>query len=302
MSLTIEPNMFYVQDRLNISTERMNKYSDKTVDEIIQAEAAQGNASALAFKQEYLGNESKLIKTLNLDNVGQKFRILLSMNDKQRYQILELLSNEDLILGLNFYTSDKLIDILNHVDIEELILVAFESFSLEDIIKMLPEKFVIEFFQNKDVEQKEVVKQMKQLPNEVLIQMIESITGKESSETNPLDIINLIGEMPDRKYKELMENMEPDVLRQLLYQMAHEDNKYLTLIPNEGYTRIIEQLQKPDIIKSCVALKKETLLEIIAELPKDLCSMVATQADTTKMAELLIQKDDYTEFLAQLLK
>ena len=302
MSLTIEPNMYYVQDRLNISTERMNKYSDKTVDEIIQAEAAQGNAAALAFKQEYMGNSAKLINTLNLDNIGQKYRILLSMNDKQRYRILELLSNEDLILGLNFYTSDKLIDILNHVDIEELIMVAFEAFSLEDIVKMLPEKFVIEFFQNRDVEQKEVVKQMKSLPTEILIQLVESITGQESEDTDVMGVINMIGEMPSKKYKELMENIEPEVLRQLLFQMAHEDNKYLTLIPNEGYTRIIENLQKPDIIKSCVALKQETLLEIIANLPEDLCSIVATQADTQKMADLMIEKDDYTELLAQLLK
>ena len=302
MSLAIEPNMYYVQDRLNISTERMNRYSDKTVDEIIQAEAAQGNTSAVNFKKEYEGNASKLIKVLNLGNTEQKYKILLEMNENQRNKVLELLPNEDLILGLNFYRSDKLIDILNKVDIEELIKVAFESFSLADLIKLMPEDVVIGFFQNKDIEQKEVVKQMKSLPPQVLIQMVEGLTGKEADEVNLYGVVEQIGMMPERKYRELMENVDVDVLRQLLFQMTYEDDKFLAMIPNEGYTKVIDTLQKPDIIKSCVALKQETLVEILTKLPKDLCSMVATQADTTKMAELLIQDDDYNEFLAQLLK
>ena len=302
MSLTIEPNMYYVQDRLNISTERMRNYSDKTVDEIIQAEAAQGNASAVNFQKEYEGNATKLIHTLNLGNTEQKFKILLEMNDKQREMVLQLLPNEDLILGLNFYTADKLIDILNHVDIEELINVTFEYFSLENTIKMLPEKVIIDFFQNKQVEQKDVVKQMNALPLQILIQMVEGLTGKEADEMDIYGFVKQIGLMPDKKYRKLMENIDPEVLRQLLYQMVIEDDKFLKFIPNEGYTKIIEQLQKPEIIKSCVALKQETLLELIMKLPQELCAMVATQADTTKMAELLIREDDFNEFIRQLLK
>ena len=40
--ITIDTNLTLLQNRLNITSERMMKYADKTVDEIIEAEKAQG--------------------------------------------------------------------------------------------------------------------------------------------------------------------------------------------------------------------------------------------------------------------
>jgi len=302
MAIALEPNMLFVQNRLNISTERMNKYADKSIDEIIQSEAAQGNSAAINYQKEYMGNSDKLIKTLNLDNIGNKHAVISEMNPEQKNKILELLENEDLALGLNFYTQEKLLDLLNGIDTEELVKVLFEKFSLEDIVKQLPEKFIIEFFQNDKVEKRDVVKQMKSLPPEILIQMVEGVTGQPSVDVDVKELIKQIADLPDKKYKDFMENMDPNVLRQLFFQMGREERKYLNLVPNEAYTGILSNLQKPDLVKSCVALDLETLIKMIKRLPDDLITIVATQTDTTKMADLMIEDIDYKELLSELIK
>ena len=53
MSLVIDANMKLFAERMNITSSRMiQDYGLKSVDEIIEAEAAQGNSQAVKFAQE----------------------------------------------------------------------------------------------------------------------------------------------------------------------------------------------------------------------------------------------------------
>ena len=52
MSLVIDANMKLFAERMNITSSRMiQDYGLKSVDEIIEAEAAQGNSQAVKFAQ-----------------------------------------------------------------------------------------------------------------------------------------------------------------------------------------------------------------------------------------------------------
>ena len=63
MSIVIHANMKLFAERMNISSSRMiQDYGLKSVDEIIQAEAATGNTQAINYARELYDSPAKLIK------------------------------------------------------------------------------------------------------------------------------------------------------------------------------------------------------------------------------------------------
>ena len=76
MSIVIDANMKLFADRMNITSSRMIRdYGLSTVDEIIEAEAAQGNSRAVKYAREYYHSPAKLIKLFELTDVENKFFI-----------------------------------------------------------------------------------------------------------------------------------------------------------------------------------------------------------------------------------
>ena len=149
MSIVLDTNMKLFAERLNITSSRMvQDYGLKTVDEIIEAEAAQGNTQAVNYAREMYNSPEKLIKIFKLTDVENKFVILHNMDDKTRQMVLPMLDQEDLLMGLYFFTQDKLLSMLMEVDIEELVNVIQAAFPLQDIVMMFTEDDLSEFFQN----------------------------------------------------------------------------------------------------------------------------------------------------------
>lgn len=289
MTVSLDSNVIYLQNRLNINTSRMNNYADKSVDEIISEEAKQGNQSAVEYKRELFGNADELINGFKLDDPNNKYNVIVAMNDEQQQKLLPMLESEDMVLGLNFFTEEKLLKMFNQVPPEDAVNVALGTFSLEQIVMMLPMEQLEKFFYNDDVEKEQVIKQLEKMPPEVLIQMIESITGEPADENDSMALIQSIASLPEDKYKETMANIDPNVQMQLVYQMAHDDKRILEVFDNSAYVGMLQRLQKPDIVKSMIGLSDESLRNMMTELPPDLFAIVATQVDTKELAKFLME-------------
>lgn len=288
MSLVIDANMKLFADRMNITSSRMIRdYGLSTVDEIIEAEAERGNSRAVKYAREYYHSPEKLIKLFELTNVENKFVIINRMDHRTRLKILPKLVQEDLVLGLQFFTQDKLLSMLMEVDIEELVRVIKEAFPLEQIIMMFSEDDLAGFFMNDDLEKYDVIEQLKSLPPEVMQNFIEGITGMPYEQTNPAEIIKSIENLPTDKYKKFMASIDPDVQRQLTFQLTKQNPDYLTLFENETYIKMLNTMMKPEMIKPMIMLNKESLVNMIGELPEDLMSIVAAQVDSKDLAKLL---------------
>ena len=289
MAIVLDTNMKLFAERLNITSSRMvQDYGLKTVDEIIEAEAAQGNTQAINYAREMYNSPAKLIKIFKLADVENKFVLLHNMNSQMREAILPMLEKDDLVMGLYFFTQDKLLDMLMDVDIEELVNVILGAFPLEDIVMMFTEDDLAQFFQHDELEKYDVINQLKSLPPEVMIKFVEGITGKPSEETNPLDLIKSIEELPTDKYRDFMSAIDPDVQRQLTFQLTKQKPEYLQLFPNETYVNMLSTLMKPEMVKPMINLEKDSLITMITELPEDLMSIVAAQVDTKDFAEYLL--------------
>ncbi len=296
MSIVLDTNMKLFADRMNITSSRMIRdYGLKTVDEIIEAEAAQGNTQAINYAKEVYNSPAKLIKLFRLTDIENKFVILHNMDDRTRLKVLPLLEQDDLVMGLYFFTQEKLLEMLMEVDIEELVRVIINAFALEEIVMMFSEDDLAMFFQNEKLEKYDVIEQLKCMPPEVMQKFVEGVTGRPSEETNPLELISSIEQLPIDQYRDFMSAIDPDVQRQLTFQLTKEKPKYLTLFENETYVNMLSTLMKPEMIKPMVFLEKETLIEMVSILPDDLLSIVAAQVDTKKFAEFLL--DGHTDLL-----
>lgn len=300
MPIVLDTNMKLFAERMNISSSRMvQDYGLKTIDEIIEAEASQGNAQAINYAREMFNSPAKLIKVFKLADIENKFVILHNMDDRTRQMVLPMLDSEDLVMGLYFFTQDKLLELLSNVDIEELVNVVLNAFSLEEIIMMFKDEDFEEFFHNKELDKKDIMEQLKCLPPDVMIKFIEGVTGRPSDETNPMDLINSIDKLPIDKYRDFMSSIDIDVQRQLTFQLTDLKPEYLQLFNPNSYIDMLSTMMKADMVKPMIALKQESLIDMIEILPEDLMSIVAAQVDTQKFAEFLL--DDRLDLLEQAL-
>ena len=235
-----------------------------------------------------------------LTDVENKFILLRHMNDRTREKMLPLLDREDLVLGLNFFTQDKLLEMLMAADIEELVNVILEAFPLENIVMMFTEEELAGFMGNMDLDKNKVVEQMKALPPEIMQKFIEGITGKPAGETDSGELIMKISNLPDDKFHKFMAGIDPEVQRQLTFQLAKNNPKDLTLFGPMPYIRMLNTLMKPDMIKPMIMLNKDTLVNMISQLPEELMSIVGAQVDTKKLA-VYLQKGNHMKVIEEAL-
>ena len=296
MAVVLDANMKLFAERMNITSSRMiQDYGLKTVDEIIEAEAAQGNMKAIRYAREMYHSPEKLIKVFKLADIENKFVILHKMDEHTRKKVLPLLNEQDLVMGLYFFTQEGLLHMLEKVDMEEIVNVMLNAFPLPDIINMFNEEDFAFFFQNKDIDRNLVMEQMKLLPPEVMVNFIEGMTGEAYKEENAQNLFEMMEQLPDDKFGEFMSLIDIDVQKQLTFQMSKEDITCLELFPREAYLRMLETLQKPDMVKPMIGLEKESLLKMIDKLPSDLMAIVGAQIDTKVFAKFLL--DGHLEVL-----
>lgn len=288
MSLVIDANMKLFAERMHISSSRMIRdYGLSTIDEIIEAEAERGNTHAVKHAREYYHSPEKLIKLFELTDVENKFVLLHKMDDNTRLKVLPMLQQDDLRMGLYFFTQEKLLAMLMDVDIEELVNVVKEAFPLEEIIMMFTEEDLANFFMNEELEKYDVVEQLKSMPPDVMQKFIENITGMPAEKTNGQELIQSIAQLPDDKFRKFMASIDPDTQRQVTFQLTKTNPDYLTLFENGTYCNMLNTMMKPDMIKPMIMLNHDSLVEMISELPADLMSIVASQIDTRDFAKFL---------------
>lgn len=296
--ITLDTDLYSIYKLFNISAKRLSEYGDKSLEEIMEAEAASGNTAAANFSKEVLNNPTELIKLFKLTSPENKFAILHNLSEHDLKELLPLLEKEDLVFGLNFFTKDKLLKLMNEIPKEELIKVVFQMFSPEQVMQMMPDKEMDKFLQSSDLDKNLVLKNLKSLPPEMLAQMIEQTTGKPVKSMEQSDLIKEISELSPEKYKDAIITIPRGKKRQFILQMTKEKPELYLLFSSEAYTNMISTKEKPDIVKSSNAISPEQLVKMVAQLPKDLLSVVMTQIDTDKFAGMLIKQ--YKDILNQL--
>lgn len=299
--IVLDTDLTTLLSKLNISqTKMVEMYSMMTVDEIVEAEAAQGNQAAVQFAAELFTSVDKLVEIFKLADPNNKFLILSTMTADKLQKFLPLMEEEDLLQGFYYFTEDKLLAMLKELPPEQLVNTVFQMFSEEEVVQLMPNDELDKFLTSTELDKDIVLKHMKSIPAEYLSQLVQDVTGQEAQSDNNIDLVNQIGEFNPLQYKDALTSLQPTQKQQLTLSLAHEHPELYQLFSPEAYTNMIHaQKQKPDIVKAMAVIEPEEKIKMLEELPNDLLSVVITQIDARVFADTLINR--FPEVLAEII-
>lgn len=292
MSLVVDSNIEYIQSVLNISpVVFQEKYAALSVEEIIEAEAAQGNQQAIKLAQELTTNVNLIMELFELADPNNKYMILRELTAQQLEVFIPQMEEKDLLQGLYFFTDDKLMKMLEELPPEQLVNTVFEMFSQEEIVQLMPEEQLDKFLTSSDIDKNKILKHMQSIPPEYVAQVLEQITGEESENLDSIDLSKKFGQLNPLEYQDALKAFQPTQKQQLVLSLGKEHEEWFQLFDAHAYTTIINrEKQKPEVIKGMSVIEPEYIQNMIKELPNDLLSIVITQMDTEDFAEILMDK------------
>lgn len=311
MGIAINLDTYLLCSLFNISSKKIaNDYVGMSIEEIMKAEAAKGNKEAANFDTSILNNPAKLIELFQLKDPANKYAILSNMNENDLENLLPLLDPSDLVMGLNYFTKDKLLAMTEELPAEQLTQMSLEMFSPEHLIQLMPEDELNKVLTSDKMDQGLEKKYLQTLKPEILAQMLEATTGQQIVGSNDVgldgqvnldgqSLANQIASLPDDKFKEAMINIPPQNKRDFVVTLTKENPKIFQLFDSSVLVKIIgDKKDKDEIIKSANVLKPENLVKMIASLPHDLTAAVMSQIDTKKFADVLLSQ--YKNIIGQL--
>lgn len=301
MSLVIDSNLEYLQSVLHISKVTFEeKYGNKSVDEIIETEAAQGNQEAIKLAQELTTNVNLVMELFDLADTNNKYMILREMSAQQLQVFLPEMEEKDLLQGLFFFTEDKLMKMLEDLPSEQLVKTVFEMFSKEEIVQLLPEEQLDKFLTSTDIDKNKILKHMQSIPEEYVAQVLEQITGEAQEGLDSIDLSKKFGELNPLEFKDAVTAFQPTQKQQLVLSLGKEHEEWFQLFDANAYTKVINrEKQQPEVVKAMSVIEPEYIQNMITELPNDLLSIVITQIDTEKFADILM--NEFPEIMAEII-
>lgn len=301
MSIQVDTNLSFITQRLGISQEvYAEKYANKSVTEVIQEEAENGNQMAIALAHELLNNVNLVMELFSLANPENRLEIMSEMTDDQLQKFLPEMDKKDLVQGLNYFTQDKLLKMLEHVESEELSKVVLTMFSKEEIMRLLPEEQLDKLLQSTDMDKNNILNHIKSLPPAYVSQMIESVTGEDVEDTNIINMIKTLEGFGPLEFKDALVNLQSSPKQQLVLSLTQEHPEYFQLFDAHAYTNMINtHKDKSEVVTAMNVLEQENIINMIKELPEDLLAIVITQMDKDKFAEILMKENP--EVMAQII-
>lgn len=301
MSLIIDSNLEYLQSVLHISKVTFEeKYANKSIDEIVEAEAAQGNQEAIKLAQELTTNVNLVMELFDLADTNNKYMILREMSAQQLQVFLPEMDEKDLLQGLFFFTEDKLMKMLEELPPEQLVKTVFEMFSKDEIVQLLPEEQLDKFLTSTDIDKNKILKHMQSIPPEYVAQVLEQITGESHEGMDSIDLSKKFGALNPLEFKDAITAFQPTQKQQLVLSLGKEHEEWFQLFDANAYTKVINrEKQQPEVVKAMSVIEPEYIQNMISELPNDLLSIVITQIDTEKFADILM--NEFPEIMAQII-
>lgn len=301
MSLVIDSNLEYLQNILHISRVTFEeKYANMSAEESIEAEAASGTQQAIELAQELPTNTSLIMELFDLSDTNNKYMILRELTAQQLQVFLPEMEENDMLQGLFYFSQNKLMKMLEELPSEQLVNTAFELFSKEEIVQLMPDEQLDKFLTSTDIDKNKILKHMQSIPEEYVAQVLEQITGEAAEGLDSIELSKKFGQLNPLEYMDALMAFQPTQKQQLVLSLGKEHQEWFQLFDADAYTTIMNrEKQQPEVVKAMSVIEPEYIQNMLTELPNDLLSLVITQMDTEKFAEILM--DRFPEVIAEII-
>ena len=293
--IRLDIDLSYLAKNYQIGTSRITTYTYKTIDEIMEAEAAQGNTQAADFEMDVLSNPRELVKLFKLASPENRYRILRNLNTADLIYLLQYLDQQDLLMGLMFFTKEKLLQLIYKLPKEKMAKILFNKISPERFLKMIPEKEINKFFDSDKLDKDKIMDYIKTIDpdklNKMMQKFIKKMTGKkmENLEMEPEQIFQFLEKLKPDHFKEALKCFEKEEKMGIILHLTKDEPELFTEFSKDALIFPLKQLDKPEIVKAMDKLEPEDLIKMVQELPDDFLSAVITQIDPLDFAEVLVK-------------
>ena len=287
----------YLSQYFEITTQRLNEYASKSIEEVMELELEQGNDYA-ALISSAMQNPQKLAKLLQLVDPKNRYLIIRNLSENDLEKLIPYLEQDDLLWGLRYFRVDKIIEMLNKLPTEELMSVVLQRFTLKDIFMLMPTDEIDKFLENEKVERKDVMKYFESLNPSELERILVEQFGSVMKDKKPEEQLKFMESLKDDDFTKMLQGMKKKDKVGLMVSLCNEKPKLLEEIDPENITRPMRTMEKHDILKCMEVLDPEFLVPMVLELPPDLLQVVATQIDPQVFAQVLI--DEFPDVLSKI--
>ncbi len=285
--ITLDVNLAYLIKNYKVNTKRINEAGLTTIDEFMEAEAAQGNKSAVSFENEVFNDPQSILELFQLTSPKNRFLILKNLNTNELQYLMQFLGDKELYNSLKFLSQEKLMKMVSKLPKEKLATIVFNSFSVKNFLKVTQEKEMNKFFESPKLEKNDILKAVEGMEPEKLQSMMELLTGQVCQHCDAKEVQEKMAALDDKKFMRTLQAFNPETKAALITNMTKENPEYLLEFSNEALMKPLTQLQKPDFIKTLSVLDPKDHLELLSELPDDIMPLVVTQIDPEVFAKLL---------------
>lgn len=249
----------------------------------------------------------KLIELFNLDDPNNRYILLRLLGRDYLEKLTEELDKSSMLLIMQFFTVAKLMSMLQKLPKMKLLEMLQQIFTPEEMLKMMPEKYMDKFLTNDGLKKEELLKSLMGLPPEALSKMIQSVTGKPPQNVNPsmskdeqsAAMVLELSQMNPQNFKKALVSMEKEEKMQVILELTEKDKDKWQLFPQEAFLSTVEMLPKDMMIQSMYALETSDMAEMINILPDEMLTQSLTLVQPEVFAESLLENN--TDLLAQLL-
>ena len=232
-----------------INTSRINRAGLRTIDEFMEAEALQGNTQAADFEDEVFNSPEQILRLYQLASPKNRFLILRNMKEEELMFIMQFLGEDVLYDSLRFLSQDKLMKMVSELPKEKLATIVFNSFTVENFLKIIPEKEMNKFFESPKIERTKITRAVDGLDQNKLQGMMEVLTGQPCKHCDSREVRAKLGELDDKKFQRALLAMAPETKAALIQGMTEENPEYLLEFSTEAMMKPLTQLQKPEFLK-----------------------------------------------------
>ncbi|MBE7705830.1 MAG: hypothetical protein E7Z91_01105 [Cyanobacteria bacterium SIG30] len=295
--ITLDIDLSYLFKHFGISAQKVNLYSNKNIEEVMEAEAKEGNKKAENYTRIFEQPE-ELVEFLKLTDATNRFLIIRNLNDDDLKGLLQYLGSDDLIWGLQYFSIDKLVELMSELPQEELLKLVMEKFSMEEIVAMMKTEEMDEFLTGEKLDRNHIMDFFKQLDEQRFKKLMFQVMGPEVLEQDRKTTLANIDALDDKAFNRMLEKFENKGKKMIIFGILYNKPEYIKEFKNETIARPFEFVEKGEILKSMKTLDPEFLIPMVEELPKDLIQVVATQIDPMAFAEVLSK--DFQNILSEI--
>ena len=301
MSITIDTDLTTLMYKLHISQMKMQeKYANMTIQQIVEAEAEDGNQEAIKYAQELFNSPEMLVRIFKLADTNNKLELLGEMSSDELKRLLPFLEEEDLNQGLYFFDINMLLRMLEDIPPEQLVKTVFEMFSEEQVVQYLPEEELDKFLESTDLNKNQIMKHLSEIPREYLAQMYEAVSGEDSDKSSSQEILKNVAALNPLQFNDALNSLQPIAKQRLTLGIASEHKELYQNFDGHAYTNMMRTYKfQPEIAQAMQVIEPEEKTKMLENLPDDLLSMVLTQLDPKVFAEQLIKQNP--ELIAEII-